>query len=281
MRLANVDPLRLDLVVVHQVLVTLAKIPLRREIVDRGAQAVAAMPPRHAVQLPQGLLESAAQCLERFGEADHGELPIRVGEREVIQQVVERLAVDRDAQRVHVGEVRCPQPARVMHLRKDDLLVGAMQPTPVPHPPLECPPLRVREPAGIALLQPGEQSERPQSRLPLESGLNLRPDLKERVRPCSPIARSGVLRRQSPGIPILPSRFLIHASSPCRQGQTITAFQQPPQLPHESIREHRNLHVNRKLRLLPHRPRTGIPIVAPPPSPAVRTGKIVVAEREK
>jgi len=249
MCLADVDPLRLDLIVIHQVAVTPAKLAVLREVVNRRGQAVAAMPPRHTIQLPQGLLEAAAHRLERFREADRGELPIRVREREVIQQVIKRLAVDRDAQRVHVREVRRPQPARIVHLRKDDLLVGAVQAAPVAHPPLERPALRVGKPAGIALLQPGEQRERPQPRLAFQPGLDLRPDLDERVRPRSPIPRRCVVGRQPFCIAIFSSRLLIHASSPRRQAQPTAPTQQPPQFPHLSIRDHRNLHETRELRL--------------------------------
>lgn len=266
MRLADVDPLRLDLVVVHQVAVTLAKLAVLREVVDRRAEAVAAMSPRHAVQLPHRLLESAAHRLERFREADRSELPIRVREREVIQHVLERPAVDRDAQRVHVREVRRPQPAGIMHLRKDDLLVGAVQAAPVAHPPLERSPLRVGESAGIALLQPGEQGERPQPRLPFESCLNLRPDLDKRVRPRSPVVWRPALRGQPLGIAILPSRLRIHAGSPRRQTETIAPRQQPPQFSHLPIRDHRNLHENKELRLLPVCRKPGILIVAHRPT---------------
>ena len=37
-------------------------------------------------------VEPVGQCLERFREADHSPLPVRVGEREVGEEVVERLA---------------------------------------------------------------------------------------------------------------------------------------------------------------------------------------------
>lgn len=217
MRLSSVDPLRLDLVVVHQVAVALAKLAILRKVVDRGAQAVASMPPRNAAELPEGLLKAAADRLERFGETDRRELPIRVGEGEVIQHVAERLTVDRHAERVHVREVGRPQPAGVVYLRKDDRAVRAVQTSPIAHPPLERPPLRVGEPAGMRLLQPGEQGERPQPRLGFKSSLHLGPDVDKRVRPRPPIPGRGAVRRQSRRIAILPRRLLIHASAPRRR----------------------------------------------------------------
>jgi len=221
MRRPDVDPLRLDLVVVHQVAVTRTKLAVRREVVDRRAQAVAAVPPRHAVQLPQRLLKAVAHRLERFREADRGELPIRVREREVIQQVVKRLAIDRDPQRVHVREVRRPQPAWVMHLREDHRLVGPVQAAPVAHPPLEGASLRVGKPAGIALLQPGEQRERPQPWFGFQPGLDLGPDVGERVRPRAPIAWRTAFGGQTFAVAIFTSGFLIHSSSPRRHAQAI------------------------------------------------------------
>ena len=152
---------RLDLIVVHQVTVPRAKLAIFRKVVDRGAEAVAAMLARYAAQFPKGLLQPAADGLERFGKANRHELPIRVREREVIEQMIERLSVKGDSQRVHVGKVRRPQPAWIMHLGKHDGLVGAMKSTPVAYAPLEGPSLRVGKPTGIALLEPGEQRERP------------------------------------------------------------------------------------------------------------------------
>ena len=261
-RRSDVDPLRRDLIVVHQVAVTLAKLPVLRQVVDRRAEAVAAVGARRAPELPKGLLETVAHGLERFRETDRGKLPVRVGEREVIQQMVERLAVDGDPQRIHVREVRSPQPARGMHLRKDDLLVGTMQAAPIADSPLEGPPLRLGESAGIALLQPAEERERPQPRFGLQAGLDFRPDLDKRVRPRSPIAWRLAVGGEPLSIAILSSRFLIHARSPCRQPEPIPLGKQPPQLSHLSIRDHRNLRENKELRLSSHCQNPGILIVA-------------------
>ena len=219
MRLAGVRPLRLDLIVVHQVAVPPAKLALFRQVVDRRAQAVAAMPAGHAAQLPKGVLDSAAHGLERFGEADGREFPVRVGEGEVVQQVVQRLAPDGDSQRVHVGEVRRPQPARIVDLGKHDGLPWAAQPPPVADAALQRPALRIGEPARPALLEPGEEGERPQPRFGLQSGLDFRPHVGERVGSGSPGARPPHLRGQALPIPILTSRLLIHACLPCRRGQ--------------------------------------------------------------
>jgi hypothetical protein len=257
MRLAGVGPLGLDLIVVHQVAVSPPKLAVFRKVVDRRAEAVATVPGWHAAQFPKGLLESAADRLERFGKADRHELPIRVGEGEVIQQVVERLAIDGDSQRVHVGEVRRPQPAGLMHLGKHDRLMGAVQTTPVADATLEGPPLRVGKPTRMALLEPGEKSERPQPGFGFQTSLDLGPDLAERVRPGSPTAWRSALGGQAIPIAILTSRLLIHSSPPCRHGEAHVARQKPPQLSRLSIRDHRNLHENQELRFWSKDPSIG------------------------
>lgn len=191
MRLAGVGPMRLDLVVVHQVAVACAKLVIIGEVVHCRAETVAAVPSRHTAQLPQRFLESAAECLEGLGEANRDRLPIRVREREVIQQVVERLADDRDAQRVHVREVRRRQLARVVDLREHDRARRSVCAPPVVDSPLERSPLRVGELAGIPVLEPREKCERPQARLGLQAGHDFRPHLGERIlaRPPSPLRR--------------------------------------------------------------------------------------------
>jgi len=156
MRRSGVDPLGLDLIVVHQVAVTAAKLPVFREVVDRRAEAVATMPGGHAAQLPKRLLHSAADRFERLAETDRDEFPVGVRQREVIEQVGEGLAGDRDAQRVHAREVRGRQAAGIVDLRKHHFLARPLGAAPLTHAALEGPPLRLREPAGILLLEPAE-----------------------------------------------------------------------------------------------------------------------------
>ena len=221
-RLADVDTLRLDLVVIHQVAVTRAKLAVVREVVDRRAEAVGAVLARHAPQSPKRFLQPSAERLERLGETDRHRLPIRIRQREVIEHVVKRLPGDRHTQRVHAREIRRPQPARVMDLREHHLPARAMLRSPVANPTLERTPLRFGEPPGIAVLQPAEERHGTQPRLGLQPSLHLRPDFGERVHPRPPRPRQSAGRRQPFRVPIFPCRLLVHASFPCRQGQAIT-----------------------------------------------------------
>jgi hypothetical protein len=56
---------------------------------DGGGQPVGPVHVRDAAQLPQGVLEPVRQGLVTLGEADGPRLPVRVGQHEVVDQVVE------------------------------------------------------------------------------------------------------------------------------------------------------------------------------------------------
>jgi hypothetical protein len=101
---------RLDLlpdesVVRQQPLITLRELLLLRQVVHGRAQAIRPVPLRHAAQFPQRVLQPFAQALEALRKADRHRLPVRVGQHEVIDHVLERLTRDRHPQFVHVREV--------------------------------------------------------------------------------------------------------------------------------------------------------------------------------
>jgi hypothetical protein len=90
--------------------------------VDRRGQAIGAVSPRDSSQFPQGVLQALAEALEALGEADGAGLPVGVGEHEVIDHVVERLAKDGDAELGHAGEVALGETSRLVDLGEEDLL---------------------------------------------------------------------------------------------------------------------------------------------------------------
>jgi len=96
--LSGIDPLADQAVVRQQVAVSGLEFPRRRVVVHGGGEAVAAMPSRHAAEFVQGVLQAIGKSLERFGQADADRLPIRVGEDEVVDHVVEWLACDGDVE---------------------------------------------------------------------------------------------------------------------------------------------------------------------------------------
>jgi len=96
--LSGIDPLANQTVVCQQIAVTGLELPRRRVVVHRCGETVAPMPSRHAAKCVQGVLQSIGECLERFGHADAHRLPVRVGQDEVVDHVVEWLACDGDGE---------------------------------------------------------------------------------------------------------------------------------------------------------------------------------------
>jgi len=119
--------------------------------------AVGAMTLGHAAQFPQGVLHARAQAGEALRKTQRHLFPVRVGEHEVVEQVRKRLTLDGHAQLVHVREVRRAQPARFMHLAEEDFLGRSVLRLPLPHAPLQRPPVTLPVLPGLLTLQPLQQ----------------------------------------------------------------------------------------------------------------------------
>ncbi len=89
----------------QQPLVPRRELGLILEIVDRGAERVGTMLSSHSAQLPQCVLQTLRQTLEALAKADRARLPIRIREREVIEQMRKQLPRYRHSQLSHVSEV--------------------------------------------------------------------------------------------------------------------------------------------------------------------------------
>lgn len=248
-RLADVDPLARQAVVFQQTQVPRLKFAFGRQVVDRRGETIAAMPTRHAPQFPQRVLQAVGQGLERFRRAHRHRLPVRVGQHEVIDQVVERLTENRDSQRVHVGEVRSRQIPRVMHLLEHHRAGRAEQRSPLLDTPLERAAVaRVQLPRMLAL-EPVEQRLRLQTRLRLQPGLSQRPQFRQRIPPgaigAAPLLGAGKRSQRA----ILACRLLVHSSPPGCHRQPVLRIQIPKQLPYLSIRDHRKPPGGKELRI--------------------------------
>ncbi len=97
-RLTDVDPLTGQTIVPQQILVAGLELPLGRQVVDRSAEAVGAMQSGHATQFPQRVLQTIRESLERLRQTQADRLPVRVGQDKMIDQMIERLTTDGDAQ---------------------------------------------------------------------------------------------------------------------------------------------------------------------------------------
>ena len=190
MRLADIDPLTLQTVVLQEVPVPLMKLPFRGEIVHRRRETVTAVSPGDAPQLPKRVLQALAEGLERLRRAQRDRFPIRVRQRKVKRQVGKRLAADGHTQGIHVREVGCRQVSRVVDLGKHHRSVRSLRGPPTADLSLEGSPLAVGELSPLLVLKPAKQRDRPQRRLPLEALFDQRPHLLKRIEPGPPLPRS-------------------------------------------------------------------------------------------
>jgi hypothetical protein len=157
MRLADVDPLAREAVMFQEPTIAGLKLAFGREVVDRRAQAVAAVPPWHSSEFPERVLEAVGQGLERLRSAERHRFPIRVREHEVIRQMLESLAEDGDSQGVHAGEIRGRQVTGVMHLAEHDRACRTGRGPPLLDATLERAAVALRQLPGTLALEPVEQ----------------------------------------------------------------------------------------------------------------------------
>lgn len=151
-------------------------------------QPVGAVKLRHPAQGYQRILQALAQALEALGEADRPRFPVRVGQYEVVDHVVQRHAVDGDAQRGAVCEVAGAQPTRMVNLAEEHLFGRAVQRTPLLDVALQGAQLAVGEASRKTALQVVEQGLGLQSGVEAEQLGEFRPDRGERVRACAVVA---------------------------------------------------------------------------------------------
>jgi len=179
--LGRLDRLPLQAVVSQQGLVAFGERCSLRPRRHCGRKPIRPMQLRHATQLGQGILQPLAEALAALGEADRPRLPVRVGQHEVVQQMVERHALDGYPQAAAVREVAGTQTSWMMHLAEEHLLGRAIKRPPLLDPALQGAELAIGKLAGEATLQVGEQGLGLQTGLKLKHDLQLRPDLGEGI----------------------------------------------------------------------------------------------------
>jgi hypothetical protein len=208
--LPRLDLLACQAVMFQEALVMFREVASLGQIVHRAAHPVAAMPLGYATQFPQCVLQAHTQALEALRKAERHRLPIRVGQHEVVDQMIEPLPRDGHVQTVHVREVRSAQPARMMNLAEVHLAPGPIGGPPLLDTPLQRPQLSLVKPSRILPLKPIPQG------LGLELGRLLqlrdhfRPDLGERVHAGTPRAWLRIPFAGKPlHVPIPPRRLWI------------------------------------------------------------------------
>jgi len=206
--------------------------------VDRRGQAIGAVPFGDPSQFPQGVLQSLAEALEALGEADGAGLPVGVGEHEVIDQVVERLAEDGDAELGHAGEVALGEPTRLMDLGEEDLLGRPFEGSPLFDPTLQATELDVGEPPREAALQVEEEGLGLEPRVEPEQLEEFGPGVLERVLPGPPGVRDSSLTGKRVGVAVLACRLLVDSGPIGGVGECVFGLEQLPQPPELTIGDH-------------------------------------------
>ncbi len=174
------------------------------QVAKRRRQAVGAVLPRRAAEMPQRVLQTLRQRREALAAEHHpGMGEARPGETEVIEHVVQRLPGDGHAERPHAGEVGQALPARLMLLAEDHVLLGAVLGAPDPDPPLQGSPHALAQ-LGMAAHQLLEHADRADARTVLEKRHDVRfEDIGQRVRSApAPRLALPVRRRRIGGQPV-------------------------------------------------------------------------------
>jgi hypothetical protein len=210
--LSGLDRLPLQLVVSQQGLIAVVEGRPFCPRWDGGRQPVGAVQQRHATQLPQGVLQAVAEALVALREADRARLPIRVGQHEVVDQVVKGKAGDGHVQVGAMGEVAGGEPAGVVDLGEEHLLGRSVQRPPLLDPSLQRTQLAIGEVAREASLQVGKQGLGLQAGVDAEQLFEARPDIGEGVGPGTPVAvHASGLRGQLAEAAIAAGSLGVHA----------------------------------------------------------------------
>jgi hypothetical protein len=214
--------------------------------VDRGGQAIGAVPSGNSSQFPQGVLQALAEALEALGEADGASLPVGVGQHEVIDHVVERFAEDGDAELGHAGKVRLGEPTRLMDLGEEDLLGRPFEGAPPFDPALQATKLDIGEAAREASLQVEEEGFGLEPRVDPEQFEEFGPDILERVLPGPPGVGDSPLAGERVGVAVLTCRLLVNAGLVGSLSQCVFGLDQLPQPPEQTIGDHPYAPVSRE-----------------------------------
>src|SRR5262245_7964082 len=172
-------------VVAHELLIAAGEVLLlvAGQVAEGRREAVAAVLFGHGAERPQRVLQALGEGNEALpAEDDVSVLPAAIGQAEVIEQVIERLAGNVNAE-IHAGEVGQAQPPGHLLLAEDHVLLRAIVRLPHADAPLQCS-AHVAIEVGMSSDDLVKDGDRPYSRCLLEQRHDLAlPQLSERIGP--------------------------------------------------------------------------------------------------
>jgi hypothetical protein len=180
---------------------------------DGRRQPVGAVQLRHTAQFPQGILQALAEALVALGKANRARLPVRVGQDEVVNQVIEGRAGNGHTQVGAMREVAGAQSSGMVDLSEEYLLGRSEKGTPAFDVPLQRPQLTIGKASRPAALQVVEQGLGLQSGVEPQLFFQLWPDLGEGIGPRAVVAfHASHLAGQFAEPAVLACRLVAHAS---------------------------------------------------------------------
>jgi hypothetical protein len=260
LRLPHVDAMTLDAVVPQQRLVLRGERLVTGQVVDRGREAVAADTTGHAACSVQGILKPRRQGLERLGMAEVNELPIRIGEDRVEQQVIERPSPDGHPQGIHRHEVEGDHIPGVVYLGEDHFLLDVVAELPMCDAAFQGAADRVGDHRFAArlvvlLLEPFQNGDRFQPGVLRQERFYLGPVIRQGIFASAIVARHLLeLAGQLAYIPILSDRLLTHSQLPCNTCYRLPLVEHHQRHTHLPVRGHRKPPVCSSLRITCHEP---------------------------
>jgi hypothetical protein len=158
----------------------------------------------------------------------------------VVDQVIERLPGDRDAEGIHVREIGGGEVAGLMHLSEDGEFAGSVARPPLPDAAFKRAAMRIEELAGVLLAEPVKECFGQELRFGLEFHFDLGPHPRKRIDPCT-IGARGLLANAGERrmFAVMAGRLLGHPCPPGRYGQRSSLLKKRTQFSDLAIRDHR------------------------------------------
>jgi len=172
-------------VVIHQCRVASRQCRSIRVIANGRTERIASVPSRSATELPEGVLNSLAECFEGFGETKRHGFNVAVGQHAVKERVFESRSGDLHTEFVADGEVARGEASGVMILGKEYGLVRSVNRSPVGNTTLEGTASGFVKLARMLALELSKKGDGFEPWFGLEQLLDINPNVGKGINACS------------------------------------------------------------------------------------------------